>query len=137
MTAFLTPVRVEISPPATVAKYNLYKFLEPFVIDSIIIGRVEIPAGFVTNFASVPPIVYSYIHPESKCICYPSGIHDYGYSLGGELPDGRFFERSKWDDVLEEFMVISGARWDQRKIVRAAVGRFGQSHWEPLMQKTI
>jgi hypothetical protein len=131
MSAFLTRLRVEILPPSEVTGTNLYRLTEPFVIDSNIVGRFEVPAGFVTNFASVPWIAYRYIHPEKPCICYPSAAHDYGYAIGGLLPDGRFFDRPVWDDVLEELMVIAGARWDERKVVRRAVGMFGGSHWVP------
>ena len=130
MSAFLTRLRVEILPPSEVRGRQLYRLLEDFVIDSNIVGRFAVPAGFITDFASIPRVAFAYIDPEDPCILCPSVGHDYGYSLLGVLPDGRAFTRAQWDDVLVELMAISGARIDQRKVVYFAVRVGGASHWK-------
>lgn len=129
MSAFLTRLRIEVLPPSEVKGRQIYRLLEDFVIDSNILGRVVVPAGFKTDFASIPRLAYVYIDPEDSCILMPSVGHDFGYSVRGLLPDGRQFVRSQVDDMLEELMVISGARLDQRKAVRLAVRLGGASHW--------
>jgi hypothetical protein len=129
MTAFLSRVRVEISPPSEANGRNVYTFLEPFVADSNILGRIVIPAGFKTNFASIPRILWRYLDPEDPCICYPSAIHDRRFYLGGKNPDGPDFTFEHANIELGQFMQISGARWDQIKATLFAVRTFGKSHW--------
>lgn len=128
MSAFLTRLRVEILPPSEVRKRQIYLLTEDFVVDSNILGRFTVPAGFRTDFASIPRILWRYLDPEDPCILYPSVAHDYLYSMAGNL-DGRKFTREQADRVLEELMAISGARLDQRKAAFKAVDWFGGGHW--------
>lgn len=129
MSAFLTRLRTEILPPSEVKGRQIYLLVQDFVVDSNLMGRIVIPAGFKTDFASIPRAAFWYIDPEDPVILYASVVHDWLYSMVGKLADGRIFTRAQADLVLVEFMALSGARIDQRKIVHFAVEKFGGAHW--------
>lgn len=122
MSAFLSRLRVEVLPPNEVAGRQIYVLTEPFIYQSEIIGHVEVPDKFKTDFASIPRIAWRYIDPEDPAILYPSVIHDYLYSTQGT-------SREVADQVLREAMALAGARIDQRAVVYRMVRMFGGSHW--------
>ncbi len=129
MSAFLTDIHVRIAPPSKTGTRQVYTLDDDFEYQSEILGRILVPAGFCTDFASIPRPVFSYIDPEDPGILYPSVVHDRLYSLEGKLPDGRTYTREQADSVLKEAMELAGARWDQRQVVYRAVRLFGGSHW--------
>lgn len=129
MSAFLTRLRVEILPPSEVSKRQVYLLLQDFVYDSNLFGRIVVPAGFKTDFASIPRALWRYLDPEDPCILYASVVHDFLYSLGGKMGEVAF-SRNLADRVLREAMEISGARIDQRFAAYRAVDWFGGSHWD-------
>lgn len=132
LSAFLTEIVVKILPPSRVVGRQKYVLHHPFVYDSNLLGRIEIPAGITTDFASVPRILWRYLDPEDTCVQYPGLIHDQLYAWGGKLPDGREYTRLQADQVFREAMEISGARWDQRVAAYNAVRLFGASHWNSI-----
>lgn len=92
---------------------------------------ITIPDGFVCDLASVPAAVKGYIDDDSPQILKPAVIHDYLYSLRGQLPDGRLLSRQECDEVLREGMLVRGARRGQAAVVYVAVRAFGGAHWNP------
>jgi len=132
MSAFLSVLRVDILPPSQVTGRQLYVLVEPFSYESETYGKVVVPAGFKTDFASIPRIAWRYLDPEDKCILYPSVIHDYIYSQSGALADGVVFTREQADKIFKEAMELAGARLDQRFFAFKAVRLFGGSHWAKL-----
>jgi hypothetical protein len=126
---FITRLRVEILPPSEVKGRQIYLVTEDFVYDSNLFGRITVPAGFKTDFASIPRFAWRYIDPEDPCILYASVVHDYLYSLAGKIGEVQF-TRDLADRVLREAMELSGARADQRAIVYKLVSWFGGSHWD-------
>ncbi len=134
MSSFLTELDTRIIAPSRVKGRQIYMLLQDFVVDSNLMGRIIVPAGFKTDFASIPRAAFWYIDPEDPCILFASVVHDYLYSMVGKLVDGREFTREQADRVLVEFMALSGARADQQKIVFFAVDKFGGSHWNPKLQ---
>lgn len=86
-----------------------------------------VPEGFVTDLASVPRVAWSILPPEGK---YDEAavIHDYIYSLSGQLP-GVTFSRSDVDRILMLGMQSCGVSWLTRNTMWAAVRAFGGSHW--------
>lgn len=125
MSAFLSPLHVNILPPNETGRRQRYVLIAPFVYQSDSVGQVSVPEGFQTDFASIPRLAWRYIDPEDPVILFASVVHDYLYSVQST-------SREVADRVLVEAMGISGARWDQRKAVHAAVRMFGGSHWEDL-----
>jgi len=129
MSAFLSRLRVEILPASEVTKRQIYVLMEDFIYESNLFGRITVPKGFKTDFASIPRFAWRYIDPEDPCILYASVVHDYLYSLAGKMGEV-VFARNLADRVLSEAMEISGARVDQRAIVYRLVDWFGGSHWD-------
>lgn len=60
------------------------------------LGKVDVPAGFITDFASVPKIFWS-ILPRDGLYVYPAIIHDYMYWMQEAA-------RSLADETLREGM---------------------------------
>lgn len=101
-----------------------YNLTEPLLYQSSIAGAITVPAGFITDFASIPRAAWSILDPEDPVILYPSVVHDYLYSEGYKLGT-----RERADRVLREAMEVCGAAAWQRESVYRAVRWFGASRW--------
>ncbi|MBS0328208.1 MAG: DUF1353 domain-containing protein [Proteobacteria bacterium] len=107
----------------------LYQLQGPFTFESTVLGKVTVPLGFLTDFASIPRAALWYIDDDDPGILFASIIHDFLYKQAGQLEDGRKYTREGADMVLREGMQVCGARKDQCAAVYAAVRLFGGSHW--------
>lgn len=117
MTRFLDPLRVE----AIDATH--WRLLEEFRYDSeIVVGRLIIPAGFETDFASVPrvPLVYLLFGGEANAAAV---IHDYLYTTG-------IWSKAIADRVFLEAMEASGVPFWRRWWMYAGVRLLGGSIWQ-------
>lgn len=99
-------------------KSNFYKLTKTFSYQDKVYGKITVPRGFKTDFASVPKLFHGVIDDDASYIREAAVIHDYLYS-SGELP------RVECDKVLERAMKELGAKWYQRKLVYYAVRVFG------------
>lgn len=123
MTAqFLKPgLRIE---PASEFDDGRWRLTAPLQYYSDVLGGItlEIPAGFVTDFASVPriPVVYELCGATSA---EASVVHDYLYTT-------KAFPRALCDDVLREASAITGVPAWRRNLMWAGVRLFGGSHWK-------
>ncbi|MEN6639188.1 MAG: DUF1353 domain-containing protein [Smithella sp.] len=78
----------------------------PLIYDSAILGGIEVPAGFETDFASVPRIPFIYeafgdrAHREAV-------LHDYLYRIDS-VPQASF---SQANEVFYEAMELQGKIW--------------------------
>ena len=110
---------------------QLYEVTAPFIYASEKLARaVIVPAGFVTDFASIPRPVWNLLDPEDPKIGWPSIVHDYLYQCAGTLPDGFTYTREQTDAVFREAMEVCGAGSIIRNAVYQAVQQFGGSHWK-------
>jgi len=117
---------------ATGGHLQLYAVTQDFSYTSDRLGRaVTVPAGLVTDFASIPRAVWDLLDPEDPIIAWPSVVHDYLYGCGGRLPDGFTYTRDDADAVLREAMEFCGAGHFIREAVYEAVEKFGGDHWRP------
>lgn len=95
MGKFLTPLKVE---KITEREWRL---TEPLVYDSNTVGVIVVPAGFVTNFGSVPrlPLMYLLFGGIGDEACTP---HDHLYSAPHEIIAGSelFVDRCTADRVM-------------------------------------
>jgi hypothetical protein len=98
MSAFLTPLRVEEvdegDPP-------LWRLLEPLRYESDLIGGVlEVPADFLTDFASVPrwPLMHMVVAGKGNRAAV---VHDFLYSSG-------LHPREACDQVFAEALTACG-----------------------------
>lgn len=112
MSAFLSGLKVELATDST------WRLTEPLIYQSDVLGKtITVPAGFVTDFASVPrlPVAYLLAGGEAN---EAAVIHDYLYH-SHDVP------RADADAVLEEAMGVTGQPWWRRKLMWAGVRVFG------------
>ncbi|MDI1336342.1 MAG: DUF1353 domain-containing protein [Lacunisphaera sp.] len=109
---------------------QLYQLTQDFSYQSDKLGlTITVPAGLVTDFASIPRPVWQLLDPEDPIIAWPSVVHDFLYTCKGTLPDGTKYKRVQADGVLREAMEFCGAGSIIRESVYQAVKNFGGSHW--------
>lgn len=82
----------------------------PLVYESDILGKIEVPSGFETDFASVPriPIVYTFFGDRAH---REAVIHDYLYRTDS-IPPATYDQAN---DVFLEAMECRGKGWIVRK----------------------
>lgn len=114
---YLSPLRVEFSVNPN--KGRRWHLVEPFrfMVDD---KQLDIPAGFWTDFASVPRIIWPIISP------YDLGMgpipHDFGYFTG-------FESKAYWDHVFEACMIKDKIPGWKRESAFQAVHLFGGKVW--------
>jgi len=134
MSKFTGKLFLRSFSPAEIIKagrhVQLYEVTKNFGYKSDKLKRtVTVPAGLVTDFASIPRAAWALLDPEDPIISWPSVIHDYLYTCKGTLPDGFTYSREQADSVLREAMEVCGAGHFIREAVYEAVEKFGDSHW--------
>jgi len=94
-----------------------WKLMEDLVYQSDLIPAVTVPAGFETDFASVPrlPIVYMLFGDASHKAAV---VHDYLYRYA-------LVPRKVADAVFKEAMSVSGISWWRRNLMWSGVRMFG------------
>ena len=83
--------------------------------------RYPIPAGFVTDFASIPrpaQAVYA-VDDETRC---PALLHDWLYCV-------QLTSRAEADALFLEALVRAGVRWSKRRLIHGAVRAGGWMYW--------
>jgi hypothetical protein len=119
MSAFLSALEVENATGQDDGKWRL---TAPLVYQSDVAGMTfTVPAGMVTDFASVPraPLAYMLFGDRAS---EASVIHDFLY--GSHL-----VPRSVADAVLREASAVTGVSWFARNSMWLGVRLFGASHW--------
>lgn len=101
-------------------RHKRWQLAQPFKFS--VDGQVfVIPAGFWTDFASVPRVLWSLISP------YDLGIgpvpHDFGYFIG-------YRDKSYWDLVFQACMEKDQVERWKRNAAYIAVDWFGWSAWK-------
>ena len=110
---------------------QLYQLVSELGYQSDKMGiTITVPAGMLTDFASIPRPVWDFLDPEDPEILYPSVVHDYLYTLKGTFPDGSTFTREQADSVLREAMELQGASSLVRETVYQAVRAAGGQFWD-------
>jgi len=85
-------------------------------------GIITVPAGFVTDFASIPQCLWGYIAPTSPQIRDAAVVHDFLYTT-------KPVTRLCADAILREAMKALGASIVERNVVYYAVRLGGASHY--------
>lgn len=101
-----------------------YRLLEPLEFTARVNGgglRVNVPAGFVTDFASIPRIFWSRL-PHDGPWAPASVVHDYLYTT-------RTCSRFLADAIFRDGMAALGVSKLQRLVIFYAVRFFGWTHW--------
>ena len=106
-----------------------YALLSPFVFvdkDQTYI----IPAGFRTDFASIPRLAQGFMDNSNR-LAFPSIPHDWLYATRGFVGPGiPRASRSRADHVLYRACLANGVSAAEAEIVFDAVRVGGQSAWE-------
>jgi hypothetical protein len=97
LSKFLTPLRIELVDEFD----DIHELLTPLDYQSDLLGLITIPAGFRTDFASVPRIVGAYLMFGGKGK-RAAVVHDWAYSGGLDV------ERDIADEVFREALQASG-----------------------------
>lgn len=121
MSKFLTELEVENASDRDDGDWRL---VAPLVYQSDVAGQTfTVPAGFTSNFASVPrwPIVYWFCGNTSS---EAAVVHDFLYSFPHPVP------RPMADAVLREASGVTGVSWLRRHAMHLGVRLFGASHWD-------
>lgn len=93
--------------------------LSPFVYDSKLIGRVVVPKGYITDFASVPRIAVAYWLAGNTCR-RAATVHD--WLCDGGPPK---VSRSMADAVFNEIAIVYGIPWWRRIPMWTAIRLYG------------
>lgn len=97
MSQFTTPLRTELIDELD----DIHELLAPLVYESNLLGTVTVPAGFRTDFASVPRMVGAYLMFGGKGK-RAAVIHDWAYSGGLNV------DRETADLIFREALQASG-----------------------------
>lgn len=82
---------------------KIWELAKPLIYESDIIGKIEVPEGFQTDFASVPrvPIAYTLFGDKAH---HEAVIHDYLYRIDS-IPQASY---SQANDCFLEAMKVRG-----------------------------
>ena len=86
------------------------------------VSKVVVPRGFVTDFASIPPVFYALLPPIGR-YTYAAILHDYLYWF-------QPCDRDHADDVLGTCMKEMGVALKDRLAIYNAVRLGGGSAWD-------
>lgn len=117
---FITPIHLMRLPDKQgefVVTQNLV-----YLSKEVNMGIVVRP-GYITNGASTPRIVWSFIDPFSGKYLAPAILHD-------SLYEAQIFSRERADAVFREAMLSCGVGKIQTEAMYRSVRWFGQSFWE-------
>lgn len=84
---------------------------------------ITAPAGFKTDLASIPRILWSWLSPDDPQIRDAAVIHDYLYTVRDKGT------RKEADELLVEMMKSLSASWFTRELVWTAVRVGGSAYW--------
>lgn len=120
----LTPRQVR----AAKSDRQLFRLLQDFSVVAPDYGRVTVPSGFITDFASIPRFALWYLDDDDPVILFASIIHDYLYTIRGEIED-RTLARQQVDELFRRMIMACGGRAAQAWVVYQSVRIGGGSHW--------
>ena len=86
--------------------------------DTANVETIIVPAGFVTNLASIPSFLWSHIPPQGNYA--PAAIlHDYLYRLNGQIDSPKTYTRKQSDAIFKSAMLAGYALWSSSRRVEA------------------
>lgn len=122
MSKFTTQLEVELVDPDAASGRGTWRLVSPLVYQSDVAKiTITVPAGFVTDFASVPRIPIAFLLTGDTG-SEPAVVHDYLYSTGMLL-------RSTCDLVLKEACLATGMPLWRAWMIYAGVRVGGANHY--------
>lgn len=113
MSRFTTPAIIEM-----LGHYN-WRVYEPF--EFYLSDVISVPAGFVTDLASVPRVFWTLLPPDGK-YAKAAIIHDYMY-------DNALRTKKEADLIFLDGMTVLGVPHWKRAIMYYAVRLFGRGNY--------
>lgn len=135
LVQFFGPVDLRALTPADLrergSSVQLYRLLADVTCVVPEVGRITVPEGFITDFASIPRVAWLWLSPEDPVVLFASIVHDWLYSVQGRYDRTKMpLTREKCDRVLQAAMLACLARRSQAWVVYQAVRLGGESHWQ-------
>ncbi|APB98500.1 DUF1353 domain-containing protein [Polynucleobacter asymbioticus] len=128
MSQFLTLLDVEQVEDVCQSGRGTWKVLNPLVYQSDLLGTtLTVPAGFVTDFASVPriPIAFWFFGDRAN---QAATLHDWLYTTDSKLTHP-VRDRETADAILKEASLAQGVPTWVAYALWAGVRIGGESHW--------
>lgn len=128
MSHFITPLEVrKLSQDNSADRRGTWKLLTPLVYHSDMAGSVIVPAGFVTDFASVPRLPVAYLLTANRGH-EAAVLHDWAYST-------HWITRSQADALFAEALAVGGEPAWRRGLMWAGVRLGGWWAWDASGQR--
>jgi hypothetical protein len=124
MSAFLTPLDVDLVSDATNEGRGTWRLNTPLAYQSDVAGKTfTVPAGFETDFASVPRTPVAFLLTADSAH-EASALHDWLYTPVQPV------DRTTADAVLREASLVTGVPTWRAFLMWAGVRAFGSTHWK-------
>ena len=104
----------------------LWRLLDPLSYKTRTGHLIVVPAGFVTDLASIPQFAWSLGFGPAGRWNKPSVVHDYLYATRGQ---GGIYTRAQADAIFDEAMALCGVPTWRRAVMWAAVRLGGAGGW--------
>lgn len=125
--------RLDLDPGKT-----WWQFLEDFAYVSDRFGKITIPKGFLTDTASIPTQLRSFIDNDSPEMLFPSAPHDRLFFSRGKMDNGKVLTFSECNQLMTEAMWWMGAGRRTIGKVYTAIQLGGKKYWDaPNNEKII
>lgn len=134
--------RLEVSPEPDgkhwrlMRSFGYYRFggdIPPYIDRSRSLDVIVVPAGFVTDFASIPWPLWSFIGASWGRYGKAAVIHDFLYQHHGyeAWPKDTGVQFARWhaDDIFLEAMVVLNVAGWRRRLMYRGVRWFGWLAW--------
>lgn len=123
MAGFRDLLRVERTGEYDKDGRPVWQLLHPLKFDSAVWGRIEVPTGFKTNYASVPRAPFTFWLYGDRCWEEPA-LHDFAYTV-------RRMTREEADDLFLEALLLNPTISEgMANTMHKAVRWFGGSSWD-------
>lgn len=132
VSQFLTPLDMRLmTDPDGMPLRNrdgrqLYRLLSEFRYQSDVAGLIVVPAGYVTDLASIPQIMLSLFGEIAQ---EPAVPHDFAYSTG-------CMPRAIADAMLREACLLTGVPAWKAELIYLGVRVWGGAHWAASLTTT-
>lgn len=100
-----------------------WQLTTPLVYVHPVYGEIIVPAGFITDLASIPRLCHRIVNPCTTGTRRPAIVHDYLYSGATNLT------RKEADLVLYDALRECGINWAIANSMYYAVRTFGGQYW--------
>jgi hypothetical protein len=117
------PDKLELEEAGVKNGRTIFRLTAPFRYVSSL-GEIKVPAGFVTDGASIPRVFWNIFDPYGPYL-KAAVVHDYLYS-----PLNDDYYRGEADCIFKEAMYNMGIGWPTRETIYRAVRLFGRSSFK-------